>query len=126
MRRWLPDSIPLRTAKWFGSAAGVVGALIIAMNLGLVVHGFRIVPRLVHPVECGGLGAARGAPTRAAGNIHADQRDRDLPVAFMNMAAGPLLAALLLVPLALPAAATERISGVASVIDGDNLPLNEA
>jgi hypothetical protein len=34
------DSIPLRTAKWLGSAAGVIGALIIAMNLGLVVHGF--------------------------------------------------------------------------------------
>lgn len=40
MRRRLPDPIPLRTAKWLGSAAGVAGALIIAMNLGLVVHGF--------------------------------------------------------------------------------------
>lgn len=40
MRRRLLDSIPLRTAKWLGSAASVVGALIIAMNLGLVVHGF--------------------------------------------------------------------------------------
>ncbi len=42
MSRRFPDSIPLRAAKWFGSAAGVAGALIIAMNLGLVVHGFSL------------------------------------------------------------------------------------
>lgn len=32
--------IALRTVKWLGTATGIAGALIIAMNLGLVVAGF--------------------------------------------------------------------------------------
>jgi hypothetical protein len=30
----------LSAAKWFGSACGVAGAIMIALNLGLVIYGF--------------------------------------------------------------------------------------
>ena len=40
MRRINSNTPPLRIAKWLGTATGVAGAIIIAANLGLVVHGF--------------------------------------------------------------------------------------
>ena len=32
----------LSAAKWLGTAAGVIGAVLIALNLGLVVFGFAL------------------------------------------------------------------------------------
>lgn len=32
----------LSGAKWFGSACGVAGAIMIALNLGLVIYGFGL------------------------------------------------------------------------------------
>lgn len=32
----------LTAAKWIGTAAGVAGAMLIALNLGLVVYGFGL------------------------------------------------------------------------------------
>ena len=32
----------LSGAKWFASACGVVGAIMIALNLGLVIYGFGL------------------------------------------------------------------------------------
>lgn len=32
----------LRAAKWIGTAAGVAGAVLIALNVGLVVYGFGL------------------------------------------------------------------------------------
>lgn len=42
MRRRHPYTIPLLAAKWLGTAAGVAGAAIVALNLGVVVHGFGL------------------------------------------------------------------------------------
>jgi hypothetical protein len=33
-------SVHLEIAKWTGTAAGVLGAILIALNIGLVVYGF--------------------------------------------------------------------------------------
>lgn len=35
-------SLHLRVAKWLGTAAGVCGATLIALNLGAVVYGFAL------------------------------------------------------------------------------------
>ena len=42
MRRRPSDTIPLLTAKWLGTATGVSGAAIVALNLGVVVEGFGL------------------------------------------------------------------------------------
>jgi uncharacterized membrane protein YccC len=34
------NPIALDAAKWIGTAAGVAGAILIALNLGVVVYGF--------------------------------------------------------------------------------------
>ena len=39
MRRY-PNTTSLRIVKWLGTVFGVTGALIIAMNLGVVGYGF--------------------------------------------------------------------------------------
>ena len=36
------NSIALGTAKWIGTGAGVSGAILIALNLGIVVYGFAL------------------------------------------------------------------------------------
>ena len=40
MRRRPSDTIPVLAAKWLGAAAGVAGAAIVALNLGVAVHAF--------------------------------------------------------------------------------------
>lgn len=42
MSRQSSDRVLLWIAKWIGTAAGVIGAVVIAINLGLVVHGFML------------------------------------------------------------------------------------
>ena len=42
MRRRPSDTIPLLAAKWLGTAAGVAGAAIVALNLGVAVHAFGL------------------------------------------------------------------------------------
>lgn len=36
------NPIALGAAKWIGTAAGVSGAILIALNLGIVVYGFAL------------------------------------------------------------------------------------
>jgi hypothetical protein len=40
MMRRLPNANAMRIAKWTGTVAGVCGATVIALNLGIVGHGF--------------------------------------------------------------------------------------
>ena len=40
MPRAASDLIELNTIKWIGTAAGVSGAIMIALNLGVVAYGF--------------------------------------------------------------------------------------
>lgn len=42
MARLRPAAGGLSAAKWIGTAAGVAGATLIALNLGVVVHGFGL------------------------------------------------------------------------------------
>lgn len=44
MRRRPSDTIPLLAAKWLGTATGVAGAAIVALNLGVVVQSFVLFP----------------------------------------------------------------------------------
>jgi len=37
----------LSTAKWIGTAAGVSGAIMIALNLGLVIYGLFLISSLL-------------------------------------------------------------------------------
>lgn len=36
------NAIALNTVKWIGTAAGVSGAILIALNLGIVAYGFAL------------------------------------------------------------------------------------
>jgi nicotinamide riboside transporter PnuC len=54
MRRHFPDGMPLRFAKWIGTAAGVAGALVVALNLGVTAYGFMLF--LISSVLWGGAG----------------------------------------------------------------------
>ena len=36
------DPASISSAKWIGTAAGVSGAIMIALNLGLVIYGFGL------------------------------------------------------------------------------------
>ena len=40
MRRRRSNTIPLQAAKWIGTATGVAGAVLIALNIGAVAVGF--------------------------------------------------------------------------------------
>ena len=42
MRRRYPATLYQHVAKWIGTAAGVAGASIIALNLNVVVYGFML------------------------------------------------------------------------------------
>lgn len=42
MRRARFDTCVLSTAKWIGTAAGIAGAILIALNLGIVAYGFGL------------------------------------------------------------------------------------
>jgi len=42
MRRRHPDTILLQAVKWIGTAAGVSGATLIALNVGMVGYGFSL------------------------------------------------------------------------------------
>ena len=42
MRRARFDTPLLSPAKWIGTAAGVAGAVLIALNLGIVAYGFGL------------------------------------------------------------------------------------
>ena len=42
MRRRRSNTIPLQAAKWVGTATGVAGAVLIALNIGAVAAGFAL------------------------------------------------------------------------------------
>lgn len=54
-------AVHLRLAKWLGTAAGVCGALLIALNLGAVGYGFALF--LVSSLLWCGVGFAQREPS---------------------------------------------------------------
>jgi hypothetical protein len=54
----------LSTAKWIGTGAGVSGALVIALNLGVVGYGFVLF--LISSVLWTAVGIAQREPSLAA------------------------------------------------------------
>jgi hypothetical protein len=51
----------LSVAKWFGTVCGVAGAIIIALNLGVVAYGFALF--LVSSVLWGAVGLIQREPS---------------------------------------------------------------
>ena len=42
MKRRHSNTLPLQAAKWVGTATGVAGAVLIALNIGAVAAGFAL------------------------------------------------------------------------------------
>ena len=53
--------IMLAAAKWIGTATGVAGAILVALNLGIVVYGFALF--LVSSVLWCGIGLIQREPS---------------------------------------------------------------
>ena len=53
----------LSVAKWFGTVFGVAGAIMIALNLGVVAYGFALF--LVSSVLCGTVALIQREPSLA-------------------------------------------------------------
>lgn len=58
-RRYEP--VALRAAKWIGTAAGVSGAALISLNLGVVGYGFILF--LISSLLWGAVGLAQREPS---------------------------------------------------------------
>ena len=61
MKRRSRGGIVLRAAKWIGAVAGVAGALLVALNLGVVGYGFVLF--LLSSLLWTGVGLAQREPS---------------------------------------------------------------
>jgi len=61
VRRPSRDGFALRAAKWTGALAGVAGALLVALNLGVVGYGFVLF--LVSSLLWTGVGLVQREPS---------------------------------------------------------------
>ena len=70
----------LSAAKWIGTSAGVSGAIVIALDLGIVVYGFALF--LLSSLLWGSVAPIQGQSSLAVlqGRIHGDQ-----PVRFLAL-----------------------------------------
>jgi len=66
------NPIALGAAKWIGTGAGVSGAILIALNLGIVVYGFALF--LLSSLLWGSVALVQREPSLAGGSDGDDHR----------------------------------------------------